>query len=502
MAAPVANLTEANSSNGWGRFLRVCLGQILTHVGVAATFHGLTLYAYHADAFERLDSDALVFAIPLIITIPALALVDRYKRKHVILMADTVSAVVAAGLLLGISTTELPWWAPFLAMAVLSLAQVFRSVSFAAAIPELVSRSQLPWANGFALASYGVTMLVGQLAGVLLLYLYDYWALFLADLVGVVLALLLTLVTRFRPALAAAVDDALSWRSLFRWLRAEKSGVVRLLTLGALLSFVLGAYRATDSIIITDTAGFDGDSSITFWSGIVVMAILVIPGLLGRRSQIRVMGTAVLFGGSFLTIAMVAPALIGLIPALVIALAAMYVADAALDTHIHRYVPPMMHGRIFGLRIALLYPAYLFGFSWLAALMVSTFDESHSFASIRESLPHLPYSEPIDPYVKAGTVFGLFVILIGIALLAQPASDAEPVWIRLRPDPSTVNPEIPPLLSQPVLAIGASVPEALSGRAGQISDSLLGGVKVDDGAFDGATSVAEDEAAVDDFQPR
>jgi MFS family permease len=473
---------------------------VLTHVGSSVTFYGLWFYALRSDSFGLLHGDFLVSLIPVILVAPTLRLIDRHKRKHVMSATHIVSALVVAGLLYGVSTTELPSWLPYLAMAILLVAQIFRSVSFIAAIPELVSANNLPWANGFAFVGIGVTMFLGQFVGTVLLYFYDYWALFLTGLSASVLALILTLSTRFRPTLSAASNDDLTWRDAIRWIRTENLGVGGLLVANGLLAGLVGAYSVVQFSVVEDRLGSVGQSHVNYWTALaIIAAVLVVPGIVGQHNQIRVVGTAVLVGGLFLTMAMVIPVLFGMTQSLALALAALYVGEAALTTHIHRHVPPALHGRLFGLRSTLFGITGLLGSYWFASFMVWTFDDSRVFDSLQRSIPGLPYSDSTAPPLRAGAMLGIMIILIGIGLLARRPNDLEskaansPAGSTLRQD------QLTPPMYQSASTTGTAVPGL---GASQVADSLLGGVKIDDGAFDGSAGIAEDEAAVDDLHPR
>jgi hypothetical protein len=124
----------------------------------------------------RSTGSTTYFAMTFVaMTIPALmvsmiagALVDRWDRRRTMIACDALSAVVMFVLAGLCAVGYLKVWPIYLAVGASSLFNAFRTPAFAASIPLLASRDELPRVNGVAQSGNAVAEMIGPLlAGVL-----------------------------------------------------------------------------------------------------------------------------------------------------------------------------------------------------------------------------------------------------------------------------------------------------------------------------------------------
>jgi len=149
-------------------FLTMWSGQALSQFGAQITELAVPVLAVlllHATEFEVGLLTAANVAAFLLIGLPAGAWIDRMRKRHVMIWADSVRAV-ALGLL------PLLWWMGMLQMwhlyvvaLVMGVATVFFDVSYQSVIPSLVEPSQIAEANGKLQATEQLANISGPAIG-------------------------------------------------------------------------------------------------------------------------------------------------------------------------------------------------------------------------------------------------------------------------------------------------------------------------------------------------
>ncbi|MEV2237356.1 MFS transporter [Micromonospora sp. NPDC049891] len=92
---------------------------------------------------------ATAFSLPwLLFALPAGALADRLDRRRVMLAANALRAVVIGGLALAVAFDSGSIWLLYLVALVLGMAETLYDTSAQSILPQVVTRDQLPRANG------------------------------------------------------------------------------------------------------------------------------------------------------------------------------------------------------------------------------------------------------------------------------------------------------------------------------------------------------------------
>jgi DHA3 family macrolide efflux protein-like MFS transporter len=168
--------------------------------------------------------------------------VDRWDRRQTMLACDLVSATtmfVTAGLGAG---GNLNVWQIYLAVGVCSVSNAFRTPAFAASIPMLATREQLPRVNGMAQTGIAIAQIVGPLLAGVLVSLISLQGILITDALTFVVGVATLAVARIPQVDAASrsvrhgllQEAAMGWRYVH-----ERPGLKGLLAVYGLNNFLL-----------------------------------------------------------------------------------------------------------------------------------------------------------------------------------------------------------------------------------------------------------------------
>lgn len=128
----------------------------------------LAVFSLHASAFDIGALTAIGWLPWLVICLPVGALVDRLRRRPVLIAADLVTAVALVSIPVAAWSDGLTYAHLFLAALVIGIARVFSATAFRAYLPSLVAKPDLAEANGKLQGSEAFAVVAGPgLAGVL-----------------------------------------------------------------------------------------------------------------------------------------------------------------------------------------------------------------------------------------------------------------------------------------------------------------------------------------------
>lgn len=148
----------------------VCVGQFLSIVASSATSFALAVWAYQASGSAL--ALGVVFAassLPYLVLSPFAGVwVDRYSRKVMMAVSDTLSSAVTLTLLLLFLTGQLQMWHLYISAFVSGAGNTIQWPAYSAAVTTMVSKDHYHRANGMiALARSAPYVLAPMLAGAL-----------------------------------------------------------------------------------------------------------------------------------------------------------------------------------------------------------------------------------------------------------------------------------------------------------------------------------------------
>jgi MFS family permease len=273
---------------GMSTFILTWLGQVVSLVG-----SGLTSFALGVWVFERTGSATLFALIGLFAVLPRVvfspiagALVDRWDRRKVMILADAGAGISTLFVALLLLSNRLELWHIYLAAGASSFFGTFQWPAYTATVTQLVPKSQLGRANGMIqFGRAAAEILAPLLAGVLVLSI-QLEGVIMIDVATFIFAMLTLLIVRFpRLEVAPAQDQLATFKAdlTFGWkyILARK-GLLFLLfflavvnfiwgTIGALVVPMILSFSTADKlgaiITIAGTGMFAGSLLMTAWGG-------------------------------------------------------------------------------------------------------------------------------------------------------------------------------------------------------------------------------------------
>lgn len=156
---------------GWKTFYRVWGGQTVSLVGTAMTRFALMIWAYQQTGKATTLALLGFFNFGAIVLCSSFSgmVVDRVKRKYVMLLPDTCAGLMSALLLLLFQNNQLQIWHLYLLQTLSGMFEAFQYPAYQASITLLVPREDFTRAASLnGLAESSARVLAPVLAGLLL----------------------------------------------------------------------------------------------------------------------------------------------------------------------------------------------------------------------------------------------------------------------------------------------------------------------------------------------
>jgi MFS family permease len=281
---------QAPSPKRFSTFLVIWLGQTISRIGSGMTTFAISVWLFQETGNATpIAVTALSQWIPRIVLAPLAGMVaDRYSRKAVMILADTLAAVATATAAVLVLSGQLEVWHIFVVAGVTGIAGSFQSPAFTASIAMIVKKEDFSRAAGLtqvtqALESVASPVMAGMLiapiglAGVIFVDLATFSAAVVALLVSRV-----PMPARSRTTVAEEGSGGLK-RALYglRYI-ADRGGLMGMLIYFALVNFagnmaailispmVLSFANAANLGVVQTAGGMGmllGSLAVSIWGG-------------------------------------------------------------------------------------------------------------------------------------------------------------------------------------------------------------------------------------------
>lgn len=338
------------------RFLTVWAGQTVSTIGSTLSGVGVGIFVFlETGSAAWLGVLAAVASIPSVLTSPLLSLTDRFPRRSVMIAADAFAVVGPSGALVLSLVDRLEVWHLVVAAFLGRVGSSFHWPAAQAAVPALVSPTELDRANGLNQLGTAGGIVIGPALATPLVARWGIEAVLLADVLTFLVAVIATLSVRFEDVVDDSdVADDRTWAAVRAWLFGPGRALVVLIAVMAVVNFLLAVFNVALLVLATDLAGAAGAGTVLGVAGAaMVVGSLVSAGRGVPADRIGAISMGLASAGVGFVVAASRPSLALLIVGIVLALAAVPVLSATAATIFHEQVPASMQGRVFGLRGAL-----------------------------------------------------------------------------------------------------------------------------------------------------
>jgi MFS transporter, DHA3 family, macrolide efflux protein len=353
-------MQPTTTARHWGRiFFPIWIGQALSLLGSQIAQFGVVWWLTTTTGSGTVLAGATLVAIlPGVVLGPLVgALVDRWDRKRVMIVADAVSALAAALLALLFWSGMVQLWHIYAIMFVRSVAGTFHFPAMQASTSLMVPHEQLARVSGLNQMLQGAMNIAAPPLGALLLALLPLSGLLAIDVVTAALAIVpMAFVAIPRPPRAesgAPTSVLQDVRAGLDYVRAWP-GLLVVLVMSMVINFLIAPAFALLPLLVTRHFGGGALQLATieasWWLGILLGG-LVLSAWGGFRSRIRTALLALIAMG-FATLApgFAPPWLFwGAVAGLLIAGAFNSLCNGPLFAMMQSVVAPDMQGRVFTL---------------------------------------------------------------------------------------------------------------------------------------------------------
>ena len=423
-------------------FALIWFGQMTSMVG-----SGLTEFALGVDLYRRTGSATqfalfyLCFLLPFLIVSPfAGAVVDRFDRKKVMILADTGSGICTVLIATLMVTGYYQTWHLYVLVAMISTCDSFQWPAFTASTSLLVPKEHLGRADGMIELSWGAARVLSPLLGGFLASLVPLPVLFMIDFATFAFAVVTVLLVRIpRPEVSEAGEAAkgsLRREIAHGWTYIKtRPGLRGLLIFFFMMNFSLGFVQVllTPMVLSIHSVATLG-TLLSFGSaGIIAGGVLMMLWGGPKRRVNAVLGLGLVFG-----LAMVLIGTFQLAPLMAGAVFLYYVVQPVIngsdEVIWQTKVPADLQGRVFALR-----RSFEWGSSPLAYAISGPLAER-----VFEPLLVVggPLAGTIGQVIGVGPGRGIGLLLVTVGLLPFIAA----TWGFLHPRIRRVQEELPDVI--------------------------------------------------------
>jgi MFS transporter, DHA3 family, macrolide efflux protein len=355
--------TASSEDKSWALpFFTIWIGQAFSLVGSRMGGFALVWWLTQASGGSAtvLATASLVAMLPGVLLGPIVgALVDRWSRRRVMILADTLVAAFSAGLAILAWTGRLQVWHIYIIMFVRALGGTFHWAAMQASTSLMVPKSQLTRISGMNQTLQGALTIITPPLGALAMSIMPLQAIMGIDVVTAffaVVPLFFVLIpdpaTReeavgVNPVAAVARDIRDGFRFVWRW-----PGLLYVLLIATLLNGTIGPGFALLPILVSKTFGKGvlelGWMQMVWGIGLIAGGLIL--GVWGgfKRKIVTILMGLVVAGISFTVLGLTPASAFGL------ALASVFMAgllnpfvNGPFMAIVQSAVPPELQGRVF-----------------------------------------------------------------------------------------------------------------------------------------------------------
>lgn len=337
------------------RFFMIWTGQAFSLFGSSLVDFGLIWWLTASTGSETtLAVSTLIKLLPVMLIGPLIgSAIDRWPRKSILIIADSLIALITLGLFLLFLNGQVRDSTVMIVLFLRSLGSVFHVPAMKATTTLLVPARHLSRIGGLNQVLSGIMNIVAPITGALLINFFAVEAVLLVDIVTAIIAVA-TLSAYKIPQQASAVRSASVLREMlsgFRYVRMHRSLLYVVMTC-TLANIFLGPAQSFKSLLITKVF-MGGALELSYLAGMIgagtVLGGLVMSFWKGFRRDLITSGIGWIgVGFAYLVIGLLpGSAFIGLLIAAFAFSCFRAMGNAPLDAFYQKNIPPDKQGRVF-----------------------------------------------------------------------------------------------------------------------------------------------------------
>lgn len=281
-----------NSGKSFHKFMLLWSGELISAIGSGLTAFGLEIYVFQQTG--KASATALVallaFMPGILMAVFAGVLADRYDRRIMMILGDSLSAVGVLFILICMFRGEAQLWQICVGVTISSLFSSLMEPSYKATITDLLTEEEYTKASGLVQIAGSARFLIAPALAGLLLAVSDIKLLLMIDISTFLVTVTSTLVVRsgitskkYEQAKSLIYELKEGWKAV-----SDNRGILALIMMGSLITFSLGFIQvlAVPMILAFSTKSVAGMLESAVAMGMLVSSILL--GFLSvRKGYVR-----------------------------------------------------------------------------------------------------------------------------------------------------------------------------------------------------------------------
>lgn len=401
----------------FGKFLLLWSGELLSAIGSGLSSFGLGVYV-----FQLTGSASAMTLVMLLGFLPSLllsplsgVLADRYDRRLMMILGDSLSACGLVFILLCMLAGEAKLWQICVGVTISSVFSSLLEPAYKATVTDLLTEDEYAKASGLVQIAGASKFLISPvLAGVLMKYT-GVATLLLLDIGTFFITVTATLIVR-RGLVSKRAESGEGMLASFRagWQGvAKKRGVMALVLLSSLICFCMGFIQtlATPMMLAFTDTGTLGAVESVIACGMLVSSILI--GVLSlKKNFVGILSVSLFFSGIFMALFALRENMVTIILFGFLFFATLPFANTCLEVLVRKNIENELQGRAWGLIGVISQMGYVFSYALAGPLSDRVFTPL--------LLPGGALSQSVGKLVGVGAGRGcaLLIVLAGLMLSA------------------------------------------------------------------------------------
>lgn len=410
-------MDEVKKEDGFKKFLIIWLGELISNIGSGMTAFGLGVYVWQLTHLA-LDVSMVELAalLPMILLCPAAGvLADRFDRRLLMLLGDTVPAFGLIIMLVLISNGHIAVWQICLCVGFGSAFLALLDPAYKATITDLLTEDQYVKASGMVSIASSSKFLISPIIGGLILTFSSIKMVFIIDIMTFVVTSITILSVRKSLSVKSQVHKKMDFFKDLKegWLIiCEAKGVIQLIVLVSALMFYMGFIQVLSKPMILSFASekTTGILQTIVACGMMVSSIMIGSGIL-KKNYVNVMVASFIVSG----ISMAGFGATTSIPVIIISgflfFASLPYATTSIDVLIRKSIDNEKQGRAWGLISLISQLGYVIAYVLAGVLADYVFNPALIDGGV--------LADTVGKIIGTGQTrgIGLLIILAGLGLI-------------------------------------------------------------------------------------
>lgn len=348
-------MNEVKNEDGFKKFLIIWLGELISNIGSGMTAFGLGVYVWQLT-HSAVDVSMVEMAalLPTILLCPAAGvLADRFDRRLLMILGDTVSAFGLIVMLVLMNTGHILVWQICLCVGFGSVFVALIDPAYKSTITDLLTEDEYAKVSGMVSIASSSKFLISPIIGGLILAVSGIEVILTIDIMTFVVTVVAIFSVRKSLAVKSQVNKKMNFFKDLKegWLIIlESKGVMLLVVLVSVLMFYMGFIQVLSKPMILSFTSekTTGILQTVVACGMMVSSIMIGSGIL-KSKYVNVMVASFIVSG----ITMVGFGATTSIPVIIISgflfFASLPYATTSIDVLIRKSIDNEKQGRAWGL---------------------------------------------------------------------------------------------------------------------------------------------------------